>query len=297
MRSIPERAWICRDRTVTLGARTALMGIINVTPDSFYDGGSHLEPRRAVQHACELIDAGADIIDVGGESSRPGAAPVSVSEEMQRVLPVITALREETHAVLSIDTTKADVARAALDAGAHIINDISALRADPAMAALAAEYGAGIVLMHMQGTPSTMQDAPTYEDVVREVDAFLCDRARFAEAAGIAKERIVLDPGIGFGKSYDHNWALLAGLPVLAGSGYPLLAGISRKRFLGALCGRETEERLPASLAAMTYAILRGASIIRVHDVKESCDAARVADRMKAEERKHGNLDATASSS
>lgn len=273
------------------------MGVLNVTPDSFYDGGSHLDPRRAVAHALALIEEGADIIDVGGESSRPGAESVSTDEEMRRVEPVIRTLREETHAILSVDTTKAAVARVAMEAGAHIINDISALRHDPAMPETAAAYEAGVVLMHMQGTPRTMQEHPVYEEVVREVADFLEARVDAAVASGIPKERIALDPGIGFGKRPDHNWSLLAGLPTLAARGYPLLVGLSRKRFLGALCDREADERLPASLAAMTAAVLRGAAIIRVHDVKESCDAARVADRIAAEERKNGKLDTTASSS
>ncbi len=296
MTSLAARTWICRDRHVTLGERTLIMGIVNVTPDSFYDGGVSHDHHSAIAQSRRFMEEGADIIDVGGESSRPGAEPVSSAEEIRRVAPVITALREETHALISIDTTKAEVARVAMEAGAHIINDISALRHDPEMAEVAVSYGAGVVLTHMQGTPRTMQDEPEYRDVVREVGDFLVERARACVTAGIPEDRLVWDPGSGFGKTFAHNWTLLAQLPLLIGRGYPVLVGLSRKRFLGALCEREVDARLPASLAAMTCAILRGAAIIRVHDVKESCDAARVADRMKAEERKYGDLDPTASS-
>jgi len=291
-----SRTWICRDRQVPLGARTLIMGIVNATPDSFYDGGIDRDHHSAIARARRMIDEGADIIDVGGESSRPGAEPVTEAEEIQRVLPIVAALRAETHALISVDTTKSAVARAGLEAGAHIINDISALRHDPDMAGVVAAYGAGVVLMHMRGTPLTMQQNPTYEDVTREVAAFLCERADTAMAADIVRDAIVVDPGLGFGKTFAHNWSLLAQLPALIDRGYPVLVGLSRKRFLGALCDREVDERLPASLAAMTVAILAGASIIRVHDVKESCDAARVADRMKLEEKKYGDLDSTASS-
>ncbi len=291
------RSWTCRDRRIEWGERTLVMGVLNVTPDSFYDGGVYADPHRAVAHASEMIEDGAALIDVGGESSRPGADPVPAEEEMARVVPVVAALRAETHALISVDTTKAVVARAALEAGAHIVNDISALRFDPDMASVVRDYGAGLILMHMQGTPRTMQASPTYADVVREVGDFLKERAAAAEAAGIDRACIALDPGIGFGKTFDHNWALLAGLPTLARFAYPLLVGVSRKRFLGALCDREVDGRLPASLAALTVAVRAGASIIRVHDVKESCDAARVADRISDEERKHGRLDTTASSS
>ncbi len=290
------RSWNCRDRCLELGQRTLVMGIVNVTPDSFHGADACPDAQTAIRHARRLIQEGADLLDIGGESSRPGAEPVSEAEEIRRIKPVIAALREETDTVISVDTTKAGVARVALEAGAHIVNDISALRQDTGMSDVVREFGAGLILMHMQGTPRTMQDAPVYTDVIGDVSAFLSERAAAAVAAGIPKDRVVLDPGIGFGKTFDHNWALLAGLPRLVGRGYPVLVGLSRKRFLGAACNREVDERLPASLAATTCAIVRGASIIRVHDVKESCDAARVADRMRAEDIQHGDVGATVSS-
>jgi dihydropteroate synthase len=235
-----------------------------------------------------MIDEGAAIIDVGGESTRPGATSVSVDEELQRVIPVIRALAKASPDVLiSVDTTKAPVARAALEAGAHIVNDVSALQQDPDMAGVVRETGAGVVLMHMQGTPRTMQENPVYGDVTAEVIRHLADRCVWAEGQGIVPEQLAIDPGIGFGKTAEHNWILLEDLPLLARLGRPVLVGVSRKRFLGALCGREVDERLPASLAALVCAILNGAQIMRVHDVKESCDAALVADRMRRKENGH----------
>ena len=278
-------AWTCRDRTLELTGRTRIMGILNATPDSFYDGGRYNDPEAAVERGLRLIEEGAEMIDIGGESSRPGAGSVPESEELARVLPVIEGLRNASKALLSIDTSKTAVARGALEAGAHIINDITAGRAEAdGMLRLAREYGAGVVLMHMQGEPRTMQKNPAYHDVVAEVQAFLESRRAAAESAGVSRSSIVLDPGIGFGKTCAHNWELLSGLSALTELGSPLLVGLSRKRFLGELCGRPVAERLPASLAALTHAVLGGASIIRVHDVKESCDAARVADRLRSKE-------------
>jgi dihydropteroate synthase len=261
--------------------RTLLMGIINVTPDSFYDGGKRLDPGKAVADGMDLVEAGADVIDIGGESTRPGARAVSFEEELQRVLPVIRGLRRSVKVPLSIDTYKAQVARAALMEGADIINDISALRFDPQMAVLVAAEKVPIVLMHMQGTPQIMQAEPCYSDVLREVQDFLTTRVHFAIEAGVERENIVVDPGIGFGKTLDHNLALLRGLPALASMGQPLLVGVSRKTFIGKILGVEPEERLEGSLAAAIAAVFGGAHIIRVHDVKETHKAIRVADAIR----------------
>jgi len=264
-----------------MSRRTAVMGIVNVTPDSFADGGRYLDSEKAIAHGIALASQGADIIDIGGESTRPGARPVSAGEEMGRVLPVIRGLRRTLSIPISIDTTKADVARAAVDEGADMVNDISALRFDPAMAALVAAAKLPVVLMHMLGTPQTMQQSPRYQDVVEEVKEFLRRRIRFALEAGVSAERIIIDPGIGFGKNLDHNLALLRGLPSLASLGQPLLVGPSRKTFVGKLLDAGPEERLEGSLAAAVAAVLAGANIIRTHDVKESRRAIRIADALR----------------
>ncbi|MEI7851069.1 MAG: dihydropteroate synthase [Kiritimatiellales bacterium] len=275
--------WNCRGREVVCGPRTLIMGILNVTPDSFSDGGKFLALEKAVARGLEMVAEGADIIDVGGESTRPGAKLVQALEEISRTVPVIKKLREKTKALISIDTQKAEVARAALAAGANIINDVSAL-ADAAMAATAAETGAGLVLMHMLGTPETMQNNPHYDNVVSDVWNFLEERMNFAIARGVATEQIVLDPGIGFGKTDEHNLALLKGLPQLAAAGRPVLVGVSRKSFIGRMTGGEPSERLAGSLATAGFAVLRGAHILRVHDVKESCDAVRLVDTLRTNE-------------
>ena len=261
--------------------RTALMGIVNVTPDSFSDGGRYFEPAQAISHGLKLVEEGADIIDVGGESTRPGARPVSGREEMERVIPVIRGLRRELSAPISVDTYKADVARAALDEGADMVNDISALRFDPAMAPLVAAEKVPVVLMHMQGAPRTMQRRPHYRDVVEEVKEFLRDQIRYAVQSGVDLERIIIDPGIGFGKELEHNLALLRALPALADLGRPVLVGPSRKTFIGQILDLGPEERLEGSLAAAVAAVLGGASVIRTHDVKEARRAIRVADAMR----------------
>jgi dihydropteroate synthase len=272
---------VTRHGTVDLARRTIVMGILNVTPDSFYDGGRRLNTDRAIAEGTALVESGADIIDVGGESTRPGATSVSEEEELRRVLPVLRGLRRELKAPISVDTYKAQVARAALDAGADIINDVSALRFDPEMAALAAAEKVPVVLMHMQGTPQTMQIDPRYDDVLRDVKEFLVERLHQATSHGIEPQRIVLDPGIGFGKTLDHNLALLRGLSELAALGQPLLVGVSRKGFIGKLLGVEPGERLEGSLAAAVVAVLAGASIIRVHDVKQTLRAIRIADAIR----------------
>ncbi len=250
------------------------MGVVNVTPDSFSDGGRFLDPEAAIDHARRLIGEGADIVDVGGESTRPGARPVDAAEELQRVLPVIRALRDESVPV-AVDTLKPEVMRAAIAEGASIVNDVYALRVPGALDAVSAS-DAGICLMHMQGEPRTMQAAPHYEDVVREVKAFLRERMAAAASAGIAGERVAVDPGFGFGKTVGHNLELLRRLPELVELGAPVLVGLSRKSTLGAITGRPASERLAASLAAALLAVLRGATIVRVHDVAATRDALAV---------------------
>jgi dihydropteroate synthase len=270
-----------RHGTMDASRRTLLMGIVNVTPDSFYDGGKRLDPDRAVADGIGLVEAGADVIDIGGESTRPGAGAVSMEEELQRVLPVIRGLRRSVKVPISIDTYKAQVAQAALSEGADIINDISALRFDPQMAVLVAAEKVPVVLMHMQGTPQTMQTEPSYKDVLREVQDFLTAQVRFAVEAGVDRENIIIDPGIGFGKTLDHNLTLLRGLPGIAAMGQPLMVGASRKAFIGKILGVEPAERLEGSLAAAIAAVFGGAHIIRVHDVKETRKAIRVADAIR----------------
>ena len=255
-----------------------LMGVVNVTPDSFSDGGRYLDARAAVTHGLELEAEGARILDVGGESTRPGAVPVSGEEELRRVLPVIEGLvASGATAQISIDTSKAKVAAAALDAGATFVNDVTAFRGDPAMADLVAGSGADCCLMHMVGEPRTMQRNPRYEDVVGEVKAFLKERLAFAVGAGISEERIMLDPGIGFGKTVTHNLELLGRLDELAVIGPPVIVGPSRKSFLGRLTGRPVDERVAGTIAACVVAYAHGARVFRVHDVAPVADALVVA--------------------
>jgi dihydropteroate synthase len=251
-----------------------VMGVVNVTPDSFSDGGLYLDTAAAFAHARELEQQGAAILDIGGESTRPGAAPVATAEELRRVLPVIEALGSgDSTAQVSIDTSKAAVARAAIEAGATLVNDVSALRGDPDMAGVVAASGADCCLMHMLGEPRTMQQAPRYEDVVSEVAAFLEDRMAFAIGEGVAEERIMLDPGIGFGKTIDHNLELLARLNEIVALGRPVVIGTSRKSFLGRLTGREVQDRLPATIATNVVAYMAGVRVFRVHDVAPVHDA------------------------
>jgi dihydropteroate synthase len=274
-----ERVWRCRDQTMTLGERTIVMGIVNVTPDSFTDGGMYLTTDDAVRHGARLVDEGADVLDVGGESTRPGAEPVDVDEELRRVIPVIEGLTEMQQTTpISIDTRKPEVARAALEAGARIVNDVTAGR-DGAMLEAVADTGAGIVLMHMLGEPQTMQDDPRYEDVVAEVHEFLRERIEAAVFAGIAEERVCVDPGIGFGKNVEHNLALLRSVSALRLLGAAVMVGASRKRFIGVLTGAEDPaDRLEGSLAAAVLAASLGADVVRVHDVAPTVRALRVAD-------------------
>jgi len=267
-----------RGRRFDLGPRAWLMGVLNVTPDSFSDGGLYADPGRAVDRGLALVAEGADVVDVGGESTRPGSLPVPEAEELRRVVPVVEALRRQTPALLSVDTTKAAVARAALDAGADIVNDTSALRFDPAMAGVVARSGAAVVLMHMKGTPLTMQDAPAYDDITGEIAAFFDDRIRVAEAAGIPRGRVIVDPGIGFGKSFEHNLELLRRQAVFHALGRPLLVGFSRKAFLGRILDRPPDERLEGTIAAAVLSVERGAHILRVHDVGPVARAVRAAE-------------------
>ncbi len=267
-----------KGRRFLLGQKTWLMGIVNVTPDSFADAGAYFDTERAVEHGLKLACEGADILDVGGESTRPGSHPVSEKEELARVLPVLRAFKRRVNVLLSVDTTKSAVARAALDEGVDIVNDISALRADPAMASVVAASGAAVVLMHMQGTPATMQVAPHYDDLLGEVESFLRERTAAAVAAGIPEERVIVDPGIGFGKRFAHNLTLLDRLDRFRGLGRPLCVGFSRKAFIGAILGLPPEERLEGTLAVAALSISRGADILRVHDVGAVAKAARVAE-------------------
>ncbi len=256
-----------------------VMGVVNVTPDSFSDGGCYLDPDAAVAHGVELAGQGAAILDVGGESTRPGAEPVAQEEELRRVVPVVRGLVDAApDTIISVDTSKAEVARQALAAGAAVVNDVSALRAEPGLADVVAETGAGCCLMHMLGEPRTMQDDPRYDDVVSEVKAFLEQRLEHAVGRGIDEQRIWLDPGIGFGKTAQHNVELLARLDELVALGRPVVVGTSRKTFLGRLAGgRETGERLPGTIATNVMAFERGAAIFRVHDVAAVVDALAVA--------------------
>ncbi len=260
-----------RDQAIPLD-QPRVMGVVNVTPDSFSDGGWFLDPAVAVEHACRLATEGADIIDIGGMSSRPGAEEVTVKEELQRVLPVVEEVAERLEVPVSVDTCHSEVAEAVLESGARMINDITAL-GDPAMAELVAETGAGLVLMHMQGNPRSMQCDPHYEDVLTDIGRFLAERAERARDAGVSAEAICLDPGIGFGKTLEHNLEILRRLGELAELGYPLLIGTSRKSFIGKVLGVPVEERLVGSLASLVVARLAGASLFRVHDVAETRQA------------------------
>ncbi len=260
----------------------AVMGILNVTPDSFSDGGRYVDPGHAVEHAIEMVRAGAHIIDIGGESTRPGADEVSSEDELSRVLPVIRALRGRVNRPISIDTRKASVARAALDEGATIVNDVSAMEFDPAMAKTVADARAAVILMHMRGTPATMMRLTRYRDVVSEVRAYLAGRARAATAAGIAQSRIILDPGIGFAKTETHNLQLISALPRLCELGYPVLVGVSRKRFVGGVAGESDTNLLFGTAAAVALAIAAGAAIVRVHDPGPMAAVVRMTAALRA---------------
>ena len=271
--------------TLTLGERTLVMGVLNVTPDSFSDGGKYDQPELAIEYALAVERAGADLIDIGGESTRPGSAAIPASVELDRILPVLEGLRGRLKIPISVDTRRSTVAELAVRAGAQIINDVSGLRSDVRTAEIAAKYGVLLILTHMRGEPATMQKGPFASDVIRDVKHGLRDAVAKARKAGVAKSRIILDPGIGFGKSHPQNYELLQKLPRLAALGYPLLVGTSRKGFLGATLARDgesapPEERIWGSAATVTASILGGAHIVRVHDVAEMVQIARVADRI-----------------
>ena len=279
--------FVARGNEIRRAGRPLIMGIVNVTADSFYDGGRYLDPERAIAHALELVRQGADLIDIGAESTRPGAMPVEESEELRRIIPVIAGVAGRVAVPISVDTMKARVAARALDAGAMIINDVSALRFDPDMAGVIARERAGIILMHMQGTPRTMQRLPRYRDVVSDVAEFLQERMQAAEDAGIAKSQIVLDPGIGFGKLLVHNLALINGLQAFVNLDRPVLVGVSRKAFIGQLADREVQSREWGTAAAVAIAVERGADIVRVHDVEMMTDVVTVAAALRASHADH----------
>ncbi len=273
-----RRTFRCRDTVLEFAGGPKLMGILNVTPDSFSDGGKYFSPEAALEHGLALCGEGADILDIGGESTKPGSTPVSAGEEMRRVIPVIRELRKRVGILLSIDTTKASVAAEALENGADIVNDISALNADADMPGVVKKYRAGVILMHMQGTPATMQISPSYDDVMIEVLSYLDERARFAvEEAGIDRTCIAVDPGIGFGKTARHNLSLLKDIRAFRTLGFSVLAGASRKSFIGTTTGADAGARLPGSLAAAVWAATHGVDIIRVHDIKETKQALAMA--------------------
>jgi dihydropteroate synthase len=274
--------WRLRNRELLLGSRCLVMGIVNVTPDSFSDGGRFLHIEAAIAHGLELARQGADLLDIGGESTRPGSQPVCLDEELQRVVPVVTALAQQLHVPISIDTSKAEVARACLEAGAHIVNDVTGLMGDPRMTEVVRDLGAGAIVMHMQGTPATMQIAPNYDDVITDLCRFFAERLQSLAAAGIPAEALALDPGIGFGKTREHNITLLARLAEFAALGRPICLGVSRKGFLGKLLDRPVEERLAASLAAAAFALAQNAvQILRAHDVAQTRDLVLVWDALK----------------
>ena len=265
--------WQVRDRTLTTGSFPLLMGIVNVTPDSFSDGGRFLAQGAAVRHALQLAEDGADILDIGGESTRPGAERVSVDEELRRVVGVIAELRPQTDRLISIDTTKAEVARQALEAGADIVNDISGLTFDDTMPDVCASSDCGVIAMHILGNPQTMQDAPQYDNVVNDVSDWLQQRLNDLTHRGISAERLAIDPGIGFGKTAQHNVELLSNIAALRSLGHPVLIGHSRKRFLAKVLGRPVEERSAGTLGVAIAAAEQGADMLRVHDVRSTRDA------------------------
>ena len=270
-----------RGKTLELGRRTLIMGILNITPDSFSDGGRFDDYERALARALELISAGADILDVGGESTRPGSAPAPLTVELERVIPIIRTVRESSDIPISIDTTKSEVALKSLEAGADIINDVSSLRFDPEMVRVAAESGAPVILMHMLGVPRTMQINPVYESVISEIISFLEERMSFAVQNGIKRSQIVVDPGIGFGKTVAHNLNIIRDLDSFSCMDRPILLGASRKRFIGTILGRAEEERELGTAVANAFGIAAGAHILRVHDVAFHREAVRMAEALR----------------
>lgn len=270
---LPTHRWQVRDRSLETGCVPLVMGIVNVTPDSFSDGGQFLATEAAVAHALALVEQGADLLDIGGESTRPGAEPVPLEDELRRVVPVIEQIAQRCQLLISVDTTKADVARAALKAGAHIVNDISGLTFDQRMPAVCAEFSAGVICMHMQGTPQTMQENPHYDDVLKEIGDFFEQRLAALDAAGVKCEQVALDPGIGFGKTAAHNLEILAHIERFRALGRPVCIGHSRKRFLKKVLGRSVDERLFGTVGISVALAQQGTDIIRVHDVAATRDA------------------------
>jgi dihydropteroate synthase len=273
-----ESVFRVKDTAYVLGRRTWVMGIVNVTPDSFYDGGLYLDAGKAVAHGLELAAEGADILDIGGESSRPGSDPTPAEDELHRVVPVIAGLRRQSGTLLSVDTMKPDIAEAALDAGADIINDVSSFRLDPRILELAARRKAGFIVMHMAGTPKTMQIQPRYDDVIGDVLTFLAEKLEIAEAYGLDRECLMIDPGIGFGKRFEDNLALINGLATFEDLGRPVLIGVSRKSFIGKILNAPPEDRLEGTIAASVVGVVRGAHVLRVHDVRAVKRAIQVAE-------------------
>lgn len=273
-----KRKFICGNRTFDFNHRTYIMGIVNVTPDSFSDGGAFYDPDRAIAHGMELAADGADIIDIGAESTRPGAEPVSEAEELRRLLPVVTELVRRVDVPISVDTYKSGVAAAALEAGAAMINDISGLRFDPELKAIAARHQVPVVIMHIKGEPRNMQQNPHYDDLIGEIVQYLDESIQLSAAAGIDRSKIIIDPGIGFGKRLEDNYEILRRLSEFKHLGCPILVGPSRKSFIGKVLDLPPQERLEGTLAAVTAAILQGADIVRVHDVKQVRRACRIAD-------------------
>jgi dihydropteroate synthase len=270
------------NHSLNFAEKTAIMGILNVTPDSFSDGNRFFDPGRAVEHALQMVEDGADIIDIGGESTRPGAEAVTLDEELRRVIPVIEAIAKRVSAPISIDTYKATVASRAIEAGASIINDISGLKFDPDMAGVAAGAGVPVILMHIKGTPRDMQKDPVYSDLISEILDYFGDSILIAETAGVDRSRMVIDPGIGFGKTIDHNLQILRNLSEFKELGMPILVGVSRKAFIGKILGGVgPDERLEGTAAAVAISIMNGANIVRVHDVKEMAKVVKVVDAIK----------------
>ena len=279
--SSTSAVWAIRGRVLPLADRVHIMGILNVTPDSFSDGGRYLNPDDAIARALGMVEQGADVLDLGAESSRPGAVPIDEEEERRRLLPIVEAVCQRVSIPVSIDTRKASIAERALDAGAAIINDISALRFDARMGAVVAKSGAGVILMHMQGTPQTMQHAAQYADVVAEVRRFLKARVEAAREMGIGPKRILLDPGIGFGKNCRHNLALLNQLETVSMLGRPLVVGVSRKAFLGKVLDRPVDKRLMGTAGAVAVSIMKGVRMVRVHDVEPIRDVVRIIEAIR----------------
>lgn len=278
---MPTEVLRIKDQLFDFKSRTYIMGVLNVTPDSFSDGGKFYSFEAALEQGLKMASEGADIIDIGGESTRPGSESVSLEEELSRVIPVIKELSQRTNLAISIDTYKAEVARQALDAGAHLINDISGLRFDPEMQKIASAYQVPLILMHIQGVPRNMQENPVYKDVIKEICEYLQENINLALKAGVKEENIIIDPGIGFGKTFEHNLTILKNLTKFKVLNKPILIGVSRKSFIGKILDLPVEERLEGSLAALAYAILQGANIVRVHDVKESMRVAGVIEALK----------------